>query len=152
LKNAACSFRMFVHVVATEVSFFFNQYFNWSKFWIWYDVEAASNSSFISFVEIMIDSRRVSLIDRFDDFDSTDCLSLKTIFSCIMIVSYADDFCRYDSNWCLIRSSWLIQNNFKNLSADDRQRTQQRQDLKVLYRFRIAKIKKVNIMSRTIIR
>jgi hypothetical protein len=53
--------------------------------------------------------------------------------------SSADDLCRYDSNWCLIRSSWLIQDNFRNLSADDRQRTQQRQDLRVLYRSRIAK-------------
>ncbi len=54
----------------------------------------------------------------------------------------ADDLCRYDSNLCLIRSSWLIQDNFRDLSADDWQRTQQRQDLRVLYRSRIARVRK----------
>jgi hypothetical protein len=68
-------------------------------------------------------------------------LSLETIFSWIMIDSSADDLCKYDSNWYLIWFSWLIQDNFRNLSADDRQRTRQRQDLRVLYRSRITKSK-----------
>jgi hypothetical protein len=79
---------------------------------MWYEIKAASSSSFISSVEIT-DSRRVSLIDRFDDsdsIDSTDCLSLKTIFSWIMIAFFVDDLCKYDSKLCLI-SFWLIQDN-----------------------------------------
>jgi hypothetical protein len=145
LKNASCSSRIFVHVVATEISFFFNQYFNWSRFWIWYDVEVASDSSFISSVE-MIDSRRISLIDRFDDSVSTDCFSLETIFSCIMIASSADDLCRYDSNWCSLDarfSSWLIQDNVIEILLQMIDRVLNNNDvLRVLYRLRIARVKK----------
>ncbi len=94
-KKKTCSFRIFFHAVAIEISFFFNQYFIWSRFWMWYEIEAASDSSSISSVEIT-DSRRIFLIDRFNDsdsIDSIDCLSLETIFSWIMILLqmiYAD--------------------------------------------------------------
>jgi hypothetical protein len=66
---------------------------------MWYEIEAASDSSFISSVEIT-DSRRVSLIDRFDDsdsIDSIDCLSLKAIFSWIMILLFAESYAKYAS-------------------------------------------------------
>jgi hypothetical protein len=84
---------------------------------MWYEVEAASNSSFISFVEIT-DSRRISLIDRFDDsdsIDSIDCLFLETIFSWIMILLSAESYAEYASRvnaWFDVWfSSWLIQDN-----------------------------------------
>jgi hypothetical protein len=84
---------------------------------MWYEVEAASDSSFISSVEI-IDSRRVSLIDRFDDsdsIDSIDCLSLEAIFSWIMILRSAESYAKYASQinvWFDVWfSSWLIQDN-----------------------------------------
>jgi hypothetical protein len=62
----------------------------------------------------MTDSRRIFLIDRLDDSDSTDCLFLRAIFSWIMIASSADDLCRYNSNKRFvirIDTSWLIQDN-----------------------------------------
>ncbi len=112
MKKAACSSRIFVHAVTIEISFFFNQYFNWSRFWMWYDVEAASDSSSISSVE-MTDSRRTSLIDRLKSSastDATDCLFLETIFSWIMIAFSADDLCRYESNKCVVTriETWFL--------------------------------------------
>ncbi len=155
LKNAACSSRMFVHVVTIKASFFFNQYFNWSKFWIWYDVEAASNSFFISFIK-RSDSRRISFIDRFDDSDSTDCLFLKTIFSCIMIAFSADDFCRYDSNkYAVIRvETWFLLLDWFKITSFCRWSTEYSTNNKneSFVSFLNCKIKKINIMSRTIIR
>ncbi len=88
MKNAACSSCMFVHVVATEALFFFNQYFNWFKFWIWYDVETASNLSSILSVK-MTNSRRIFLFDRLKNsasIDAIDCFFFETIFSWIMIL------------------------------------------------------------------
>jgi hypothetical protein len=155
LKNATCSSRILVHVVTTETSSFFNQYFNWSRFWIWYDVEIASDSSSISSVE-MIDSRRVFLIDRFDDSVSTDCILLETNFSCIMIALSADDLCRYDSNWCSLDArffSWLIQDNVIEILLQMIGRVLNNNDvLRVLYRLEIARVIEVNIMSRTSIK
>jgi hypothetical protein len=47
-------------------------------------------------------------------------------------------------------SFWLIQNNFRDLSVDDRQKySKDNKILKVLYRPRIARVDEVNIMSRT---
>jgi hypothetical protein len=88
LKNVTCSFCMFIHVVAIKTSFFFNQYFNWFKFWIWYDVEVALNSFSISSVK-MIDFRRTFFIDQLKNFaliDAINYLFFETIFSRIMIL------------------------------------------------------------------
>jgi hypothetical protein len=110
---------------------------------MWYEIEAASNLSSISSVEIT-DSRRVSLIDRFDDsdsIDSIDCLSLETIFSWIMILLqmiYADTT-RVDAwfdllDWFKITSEIFLQMIDRKLNND--------KILRVLYRSRIARVQK----------
>jgi hypothetical protein len=114
------SSRISTHVLIKTFLSFCNQYFNWFMFWMWKNVLASSDTS--SRISIkMIDTRRSFLLDRLDStfndsdsIDSIDCLSLETIFSWIMIASSADDFCRYDLNWCSLDarlSFWLIQDS-----------------------------------------
>ncbi len=104
----------------------------------------------------MIDTRRIfsvlenscSALDDSDSYDLIDCLLFETTFSCIMILLSAESYAEYVSRinaWFDVWfSSWLIQDNV--IESFCRWSTEmlrlQQQDLRVLYRSRIARVRR----------